>query len=33
MGIITLISDFGTFYPAVMKAVILGIARTPLSST
>jgi hypothetical protein len=26
MGIITLISDFGTFYPAVMKAVILGIA-------
>jgi len=26
MGIITLISDFGTFYPAVMKAVILSIA-------
>lgn len=26
MGIITLISDFGTFYPAVMKAVIFGIA-------
>ncbi|HYA32914.1 MAG TPA: S-adenosyl-l-methionine hydroxide adenosyltransferase family protein [Candidatus Bathyarchaeia archaeon] len=26
MGIVTLISDFGTFYPAVMKAVILRIA-------
>jgi S-adenosylmethionine hydrolase len=26
MGIITLISDFGAFYPAVVKAVILGIA-------
>jgi hypothetical protein len=26
MGIITLISDFGAYYPAVMKAVILGIA-------
>ncbi|MGZ7171971.1 MAG: SAM hydrolase/SAM-dependent halogenase family protein [Halobacteriota archaeon] len=25
MGIITLISDFGAYYPAVMKAVILGI--------
>jgi S-adenosylmethionine hydrolase len=26
MGIITLISDFGAYYPAVMKAVILEIA-------
>ena len=26
MGIITLISDFGAYYPAVMKAVILGIS-------
>lgn len=26
MGTITLISDFGAFYPAVMKAVIFGIA-------
>ena len=26
MGIITLISDFGAYYPAVMKAVVLGIA-------
>jgi len=26
MGIITLISDFGAYYPAVIKAVILGIA-------
>lgn len=26
MGIITLISDFGSYYPAVMKAVILDIA-------
>jgi S-adenosyl-L-methionine hydrolase (adenosine-forming) len=26
MGIITLVSDFGAYYPAVMKAVILGIA-------
>jgi S-adenosylmethionine hydrolase len=26
MGIITLISDFGAYYPAIMKAVILDIA-------
>jgi hypothetical protein len=26
MGIITLLTDFGSFYPSVMKAVMLGIA-------
>jgi len=26
MGIVTLISDYGAYYPAVMKATILGIA-------